>query len=205
MAILANCHGGKLRKRLLRVMGWVVVASASPALITVAPPPLLEGWPSRALPVLDEADQLRDGKRRQLLDHQAMLLSESLLMCQHLVMHLLLFLHDLEKLPLLVVLHNFEPGLPITWKDLLLLIDTKPHSLTLGEGHLHRTQIALVRNQHALLMQVLDCLLRSLQCPHAHEGTADTALSLRSDDEHLEYVPELFKTLLEHVPGDLPG
>lgn len=58
---------------------------------------------------------------------------------------------------------------------------------------LHGPELGQIRDDDALLVEVLDRLLGALQRRHAHERTTNATLRLRSDDEHLEHVAELLK------------
>mmetsp|Transcript_30223 Transcript_30223/g.92847 ORF Transcript_30223/g.92847 Transcript_30223/m.92847 type:complete len:301 (-) Transcript_30223:428-1330(-) len=176
--VLVDRHRRKLQQYLVGMVRGIVVASASPALIAVAPPLLLEGRAAEALAVLDQPDELWCGEVPYLLDHHLLLLDHSLLVRHHLLVGLLLLLHGLKELPLLLVLDNFLPRLPVAWQDLFFFVDAKPDSLSLGKGYLHGSQVSLIRYEHALLVEVLNGMFGLLKRAHAHEGTSHATLRL---------------------------
>jgi len=177
-AVFERRHLHKLPQDIGRVVRWIVVADATPALVAEAPPLLLEGRAAHALPVLDQLDQLILRQSCSLLRHQLLLLRHRLLVLHGLMVNLLLLGHGLEKELLLLVLDDLLPSLPEARQDLLLLVDAQPHRFALGKGYLHGAKFALLGDQYALLVEVPNGLLSPVEGAHANEGAADAALCL---------------------------
>mmetsp|Transcript_46999 Transcript_46999/g.130929 ORF Transcript_46999/g.130929 Transcript_46999/m.130929 type:complete len:377 (-) Transcript_46999:571-1701(-) len=199
VAMLETRHRHELCQRLLRVVRRIVVIDTLPASVAVAPPPLLETMPATALSVLDYSHEVILWQLGRL----GGLHLELLLLHNGFMLVLVLLLHRLEELPLFVVLDDLHSGLFEAWQNLLLLFQSKPHRLALGERDLHRPQFPLIGNQHALLVKILNRVFGRLERAHSDKRTTDVAHRLGVDNEHLQNLSELLETLVEHSLRDL--
>jgi len=101
-----------------------------------------------------------------------------LLVVHHLLVKLLLLLHCIEELLLFFVFLNLLSSFPEAGQNLFLFINAKPNSFSLCEGNLHWTQVALLRYENSLLMEICYGLLCAVDRAHPHKSASYSALSL---------------------------
>jgi hypothetical protein len=138
-----------------------------------------------------------------LLRHHLLLLHHRLLMGDHFLVSLLLLLHCFKKILLLIMLHDLLSGLSEARQYLFCLIDAKPHRLSLCECYLHGAQLTHLRYEDTLFVEIIDCLLGSLDRSHPDESATDSTLRLRGNNKDLKHVAKLFEALQNLLARDL--